>query len=189
MCSSSCTSSCHKGTWGYCACRPAASLRYEQVIVAKTHSCTIFLLRFTYERLDPLRVCRTPLSLAWHKVFSNCDSLSLPFLPPSSPSPIAPPPPKSVFTGSLGCGNLRERRASGLVFCESNTSEYRKICVSALPCPHPSTPLDPDPAPLPHSCIPTSVRCCGLHSQRGKTVTPGMCWSARRCSNISRRLT
>uniref|UniRef100_A0AAQ5ZYT6 Extended synaptotagmin-like protein 2b n=1 Tax=Amphiprion ocellaris TaxID=80972 RepID=A0AAQ5ZYT6_AMPOC len=33
----------------------------------------------------------------------------------------------SVFTGSLGCGNLSERRASGLVFCESNTSEYRTI--------------------------------------------------------------
>uniref|UniRef100_A0A3Q1C2I5 Extended synaptotagmin-like protein 2b n=1 Tax=Amphiprion ocellaris TaxID=80972 RepID=A0A3Q1C2I5_AMPOC len=36
----------------------------------------------------------------------------------------------SVFTGSLGCGNLSERRASGLVFCESNTSEYRTIFVS-----------------------------------------------------------
>ncbi|KAK9527651.1 hypothetical protein VZT92_014194 [Zoarces viviparus] len=34
----------------------------------------------------------------------------------------------SVFTGSLGCGNLSARRASGLVFCESNTSEYRTIC-------------------------------------------------------------
>ncbi|XP_040921970.1 extended synaptotagmin-2 isoform X1 [Toxotes jaculatrix] len=33
----------------------------------------------------------------------------------------------SVFTGSLGCGNLSQRRASGLVFCESNTSEYRTI--------------------------------------------------------------
>ncbi|XP_035765486.1 extended synaptotagmin-2-A [Neolamprologus brichardi] len=34
----------------------------------------------------------------------------------------------SVFSGSLGCGNLSERRASGLVFCESNTSEYKTIC-------------------------------------------------------------
>uniref|UniRef100_A0AAQ4NWW6 Extended synaptotagmin 2 n=1 Tax=Gasterosteus aculeatus aculeatus TaxID=481459 RepID=A0AAQ4NWW6_GASAC len=33
----------------------------------------------------------------------------------------------SVFTGSLGCGNLGQRRASGLVFCESNTSEYRTL--------------------------------------------------------------
>lgn len=39
--------------------------------------------------------------------------------------------PKSVFSGSLGCGNLSERRASGLVFCESNTSEYKTICVSS----------------------------------------------------------
>ncbi|XP_038153864.1 extended synaptotagmin-2 isoform X1 [Cyprinodon tularosa] len=28
-----------------------------------------------------------------------------------------------VFTGSLGCGNLSERRASGLIFCEGDTSE------------------------------------------------------------------
>lgn len=47
-------------------------------------------------------------------------------------SSLLPPHLKSVFTGSLGCGNLSERRASGLVFCESNTSEYRKICVSFL---------------------------------------------------------
>ncbi|KAM8822503.1 extended synaptotagmin-2 isoform 5-T5 [Spinachia spinachia] len=33
----------------------------------------------------------------------------------------------SVFTGSLGCGNLSERRASGLVFCERSTSEYRTL--------------------------------------------------------------
>ncbi|XP_014013098.2 extended synaptotagmin-2-A isoform X1 [Salmo salar] len=33
----------------------------------------------------------------------------------------------SVFTGSFGCGNLKERRASGLVFCESNTSMYRTL--------------------------------------------------------------
>lgn len=45
------------------------------------------------------------------------------------PSPL-PRRLKSVFTGSLGCGNLSQRKASGLVFCETNTSEYRKICVS-----------------------------------------------------------
>ncbi|XP_049605841.1 extended synaptotagmin-2 isoform X3 [Syngnathus scovelli] len=33
----------------------------------------------------------------------------------------------SLFSGSLGCGNLSERRASGLVFCESDSSEYRTI--------------------------------------------------------------
>ncbi|XP_057680662.1 extended synaptotagmin-2 isoform X2 [Corythoichthys intestinalis] len=33
----------------------------------------------------------------------------------------------SIFSGSLGCGNLSERRASGLVFCESNSSDYRTI--------------------------------------------------------------
>ncbi|KAM8822500.1 extended synaptotagmin-2 isoform 2-T2 [Spinachia spinachia] len=46
----------------------------------------------------------------------------------------------SVFTGSLGCGNLSERRASGLVFCERSTSEYRTLfCAkksSSEPCPY-----------------------------------------------------
>ncbi|XP_017262284.1 extended synaptotagmin-2 isoform X2 [Kryptolebias marmoratus] len=32
-----------------------------------------------------------------------------------------------VFTGSLGCGNLGERRASGLIFCESNSTESKTI--------------------------------------------------------------
>ncbi|KAM6970810.1 extended synaptotagmin-2 isoform 1-T1 [Tautogolabrus adspersus] len=44
----------------------------------------------------------------------------------------------SVFTGSLGCGNLSERRASGLVFCESNTSEYRTICSAKKSSSEPS---------------------------------------------------
>uniref|UniRef100_A0A667Y3B7 Extended synaptotagmin 2 n=1 Tax=Myripristis murdjan TaxID=586833 RepID=A0A667Y3B7_9TELE len=45
----------------------------------------------------------------------------------------------SVFTGSLGCGNLRERRASGLVFCESSTSEYRTLFVSPPALLHPGS--------------------------------------------------
>lgn len=44
----------------------------------------------------------------------------------------------SVFTGSLGCGNLSERRASGLVFCESNASEYRTICSAKKSSSEPS---------------------------------------------------
>uniref|UniRef100_A0A8C7HMV8 Extended synaptotagmin 2 n=1 Tax=Oncorhynchus kisutch TaxID=8019 RepID=A0A8C7HMV8_ONCKI len=48
----------------------------------------------------------------------------------------------SVFTGSVGCGNLKERRASGLVFCESDTSIYRtlfsgkKTSSEPSPCVH-----------------------------------------------------
>uniref|UniRef100_A0A8C8FL07 Extended synaptotagmin-2 n=1 Tax=Oncorhynchus tshawytscha TaxID=74940 RepID=A0A8C8FL07_ONCTS len=48
----------------------------------------------------------------------------------------------SIFTGSVGCGNLKERRASGLVFCESNTSMYRtlfsgkKTSSEPSPCVH-----------------------------------------------------
>uniref|UniRef100_A0A8C9YSJ3 Extended synaptotagmin 2 n=1 Tax=Sander lucioperca TaxID=283035 RepID=A0A8C9YSJ3_SANLU len=45
----------------------------------------------------------------------------------------------SVFTGSLGCGNLSERRASGLVFCESNTSEYRTIFCAKKSSSEPSS--------------------------------------------------
>ncbi len=37
---------------------------------------------------------------------------------------------KSVFEGSFGCGNLKERRASGLVFCENPDSLYRTLFVS-----------------------------------------------------------
>ncbi|XP_058482791.1 extended synaptotagmin-2 isoform X1 [Solea solea] len=44
----------------------------------------------------------------------------------------------SVFTGSLGCGNLSERRASGLVFCETNTSQYRTICSAKKSSTEPS---------------------------------------------------
>ncbi|XP_043100038.1 extended synaptotagmin-2 isoform X1 [Puntigrus tetrazona] len=33
----------------------------------------------------------------------------------------------SVFEGSFGCGNLKERRASGLVFCENQDSLYRTL--------------------------------------------------------------
>uniref|UniRef100_A0A8C1BCA2 Extended synaptotagmin 2 n=1 Tax=Cyprinus carpio carpio TaxID=630221 RepID=A0A8C1BCA2_CYPCA len=36
----------------------------------------------------------------------------------------------SVFEGSFGCGNLKERRASGLVFCENPDSLCRTLFVS-----------------------------------------------------------
>lgn len=40
--------------------------------------------------------------------------------------------PKSIYEGSFGCGYLKERRASGLVFCENTTSLYRALFVSSL---------------------------------------------------------
>ncbi|KAI2662524.1 Extended synaptotagmin-2 [Labeo rohita] len=39
---------------------------------------------------------------------------------------------KSVFEGSFGCGNLKERRASGLVFCENPDSLYRTLFTNPL---------------------------------------------------------
>lgn len=38
--------------------------------------------------------------------------------------------PKSIYEGNFGCGYLKERRASGLVFCENTTSVYRALFVS-----------------------------------------------------------
>ncbi|XP_052418355.1 extended synaptotagmin-2 isoform X1 [Carassius gibelio] len=38
----------------------------------------------------------------------------------------------SVFEGSFGCGNLKERRASGLVFCENPDSLYRTLFTNPL---------------------------------------------------------
>lgn len=43
------------------------------------------------------------------------------------------PPAKSIFEGSFGCGYLKERRASGLVFCENTASVCRALFVSS-PC-------------------------------------------------------
>lgn len=40
--------------------------------------------------------------------------------------------PKSIYEGNFGCGYLKERRASGLVFCENTTSVYRALFVSSL---------------------------------------------------------
>lgn len=37
---------------------------------------------------------------------------------------------KSIYEGNFGCGYLKERRASGLVFCENTTSVYRALFVS-----------------------------------------------------------
>lgn len=74
-------------------------------------------------------------------------------------------PPKSVFTGSLGCGNLSERRASGLVFCESDSSEYRTICVS------PTVLLHPDSV-----SISRVLRWCGVEEEYLKPVSRSMCW-------------
>lgn len=45
--------------------------------------------------------------------------------------------PKSIYEGNFGCGYLKERRASGLVFCENTASVYRALFVSSrcfLPC-------------------------------------------------------
>lgn len=38
---------------------------------------------------------------------------------------------KSIYEGNFGCGYLKERRASGLVFCENTTSLYRALFVSS----------------------------------------------------------
>lgn len=53
--------------------------------------------------------------------------------------PSLPSPPiatsKSIYKGSFGCGHLKERQMSGLVFCENTASVCRALFVS--PCPPP----------------------------------------------------
>lgn len=39
---------------------------------------------------------------------------------------------KSIYEGNLGCGSLKERKASGLIFCENTSSLYRTLFVSFL---------------------------------------------------------
>ncbi|KAL7374212.1 hypothetical protein ABVT39_023999 [Epinephelus coioides] len=91
----------------------------EEAPTGKLHLKLEWLsLLSTPERLDQvLRSVRADRSLANDGLSS---ALLVVFLDSAKNLP-------SVFTGSLGCGNLSERRASGLVFCESNTSEYRTI--------------------------------------------------------------
>ncbi|XP_021096610.1 extended synaptotagmin-2 isoform X5 [Heterocephalus glaber] len=38
----------------------------------------------------------------------------------------------SIYEGNFGCGYLKERRASGLVFCENTTSVYRALFTNPL---------------------------------------------------------
>ncbi|XP_069552403.1 extended synaptotagmin-2 isoform X2 [Brachyistius frenatus] len=91
----------------------------EEAPTGKLHLKLEWLSLFnTTEKLDQvLRSVRADRSLANDGLSS---ALLLVYLDSAKNLP-------SVFTGSLGCGNLSERRASGLVFCESNTSEYRTI--------------------------------------------------------------
>ncbi|KAM9333485.1 extended synaptotagmin-2 isoform 1-T1 [Pholidichthys leucotaenia] len=91
----------------------------EETPTGKLHLKLEWLsLLSTAEKLDQvLRSVRADRSLAYDGLSS---ALLVVYLDSAKNLP-------SVFSGSLGCGNLSERRASGLVFCESNTSEYRTI--------------------------------------------------------------
>lgn len=61
----------------------------------------------------------------------RCFSCALTTAPFSAFSSLPFPPPKSIYEGSFGCGYLKERRASGLVFCENTASVYRALFVSS----------------------------------------------------------
>ncbi|XP_056155208.1 extended synaptotagmin-2-A [Lampris incognitus] len=91
----------------------------EEVSTGKLHLKLEWLsLLSTPEKLDQvLRSVRADRSLANDGLSS---ALLVVYLDSAKNLP-------TVFTGSLGCGNLGERRASGLVFCERNASEYRTL--------------------------------------------------------------
>ncbi|XP_040598259.1 extended synaptotagmin-2 isoform X4 [Mesocricetus auratus] len=55
----------------------------------------------------------------------------------------------SIFEGNFGCGYLKERRASGLVFCENTTSVYRALF---------SNPLDFNPGVLKKSAVQRALK-------------------------------
>ncbi|CAN9506356.1 unnamed protein product [Ophioblennius macclurei] len=102
----------------------------EETPTGKLHLKLEWLSLFsTSERLDQvLRSVRADRSLANDGLSS---ALLVVYLDSAKNLP-------SVFTGSLGCGNLSERRASGLVFCETNTSQYRTICSAKKSSSEPS---------------------------------------------------
>lgn len=71
--------------------------------------------------------------------------------------------PKSIYEGNFGCGYLKERRASGLVFCENTTSVYRTLFVSP---PAPSSVFSEDcPSVAWNFCAVCSLewRACSFH--------------------------
>ncbi|XP_029340238.1 extended synaptotagmin-2 isoform X1 [Mus caroli] len=55
----------------------------------------------------------------------------------------------SIYEGNFGCGYLKERRASGLVFCENTTSIYRTLF---------SNPLDFNPGVLKKSAVQRALK-------------------------------
>lgn len=69
--------------------------------------------------------------------------------------------PKSIYEGNFGCGYLKERRASGLVFCENTTSVYRALFVSP---PAPSSVFIEDcPSVAGSFCAVCSLECCACY--------------------------
>lgn len=66
-----------------------------------------------------------PLHLSPHAL-RVCTDHSPPFSAFSSYSHF----PKSIYEGNFGYGYLKERRASGVVFCENTASVYRALFVS-----------------------------------------------------------
>uniref|UniRef100_A0A8C6MY76 Extended synaptotagmin-2 n=1 Tax=Mus spicilegus TaxID=10103 RepID=A0A8C6MY76_MUSSI len=55
----------------------------------------------------------------------------------------------SIYEGNFGCGYLKERRASGLVFCENTTSVYRTLF---------SNPLEFNPGVLKKSAVQRALK-------------------------------
>ncbi|XP_077085216.1 extended synaptotagmin-2 isoform X1 [Siphateles boraxobius] len=86
----------------------------EEVTTGKLHLRLEWLSLYpSAEKLDQVLKCI--------RVNSNLSSaLLVVYLDSASNLP-------SVFEGSFGCGNLKERRASGLVFCENPDSLYRTL--------------------------------------------------------------
>lgn len=127
---------CHISKKSECIifCKRALCMKYayghqRQRILAKPRPCGVFILHGS--------ICWL-VSLCFARVFAS--AFALLFICAAGARIDHNPPffafssrlhfPKSVYEGNFGCGYLKERRASGLVFCENTTSVYRALFVS-----------------------------------------------------------
>lgn len=110
----------------------------RQRIFAKPLPFWVFILNGSVCQPGLLRFCGDALTLPFALLFISASCAFIDRNPPFFAFSSCFHFPKSIYEGNFGCGYLKERRASGLVFCENTTSVYRALFVSSpvffLPC-------------------------------------------------------
>lgn len=125
----------------------------------QSHSCCLL---FLMGRLCwPVPVCPGIRWLSLHPVYLCFWCVPTDHNPPFFAFSSCLHFPKSIYEGNFGCGYLKERRASGLVFCENTTSVYRALFVSP---PAPSSVFIEDcPSVAWSFCAVCSLECCAWY--------------------------